>query len=268
MQDPSAWSLTATTGVKYDILTANGTPEVFDWENNQSNQAVVDFICLWEDRDAFLEHLLGGGVNGPAPMVHPVRTDLIARRAVVSGMHGQAFDGTWANYKYAKVNVTYKLLGAGSGMIGDLVAIISVSSENGGEYMSTPGRQAIWVAPGQPFDNKPLSEPLQIYIPKTVHKVTVHQWFSPPFTAMAAARGKINTAAVNWVGRTIGAKFLLFESFNESFDITRYGLTPFKVEMTFVEKVRSWNQFLAADHVFYDASPAAYQDTSFSGIFP
>ena len=265
MQDPANWSGTLN-GVKYDVLTANGTPEVFDSENNQSNQAVADLICLWEDRDALLEGLLGGGINGPAPMIHPIRTDFVARRAVVSGMHGLGTSNGWVAFKYAKINVTYKLLPAGTGLIGDLVAIISVSSENGGEYMTIPGRQIVW--DGGPSDGKPLSEPGQKYIPKTTHKVTVHQWYSPPFTVLSATRGNINSGSVNWIGRTIAAECLLFESFNESFDITRYGLTPFKVEMTFVEKKQSWNKFVASDAQFYPVAPEPFDLSSFAGIFP
>jgi hypothetical protein len=267
MLDPSLWSY--QTPVPFDILTANGCPEVFTYTNPTENQATVDYICEWTNRYTVVAHLLGTGVYGVGPVQHPTRTDLFAKRCVISGMHGAGFDGEHATFQYAKLNTTFLTNPQGSvGGGGDVNAFITVETESTGDHMTLPDRQLIWDAAGQPYDGKPLTEPVQIFVPKKAHKVSVRQWFSPNFTNMDNAVGEVNEAAVSWVGRSIPAKCLLFENYSETFDTPISGFSTYKVDMHFLERPRSWNKFLAKDGTWRDVSPGPYSTADFSGIFP
>jgi hypothetical protein len=267
MLDPSQWSY--QTPVPFDILTANGCPEVFTYTNPPENQATVDFICSWSNRYTVVAHLLGTGVYGIGPVQHPTRTDLFAKRCVISGMHGQGFDSEFAEYQFAKLNTTFLTNPQGSvGGGSDVNAFITVETEATSEYMTIPGRALKWDAAGQPFDNKALAEPAQKLIPKKTHKVSVRQWFSPSFTAMDNALGGVNNATVSWVGRNIAAGRLLFSDYHETFDTPIQGFVTYKVEMTFLEKFTSWNRFLAEDFAHHAVLPVPYDPVSFNGIFP
>lgn len=267
MQVPANW--TYQTPCPYDVLTTGGAPEVFSFSEPQANTATADFICEWQNRYIVVNHLLGNGVySATPPVVHPTRTDLYARVANINGMSGIGHDGTWVEYRFARIQVRFVPQPAGDFGGNETNAFISVSSDNGGEYATVPGKSVVWDAPATAWDGKPLEEPPQKYLPKSVHKVVVHQWFAPPFSTLKAARGKINSAAVPWVYETIDAGCLLFETYNVSYDITFNGLTPFKIEMTFLEKDMSWNYFLAKNGFRYLTDPLIYESTSFSGIFP
>lgn len=262
MRDPSVWSY--QTPVPFDILVASGSPEVFSYSDAQANQAVIDFVCVWTDRYTVNDYLLGTGVYGQSPVRHPSRLDLFAKRTVLTGIGPRGFDGEQAQYRYAKLNVTF--LQNPQGQIGNpnTTGVISVESENTSEYMTVPGREVTWVD-----DGLPLPDPASIYIPQRTHKITVHQWFSPPFSAMDSAQGKINSLAVSWVGRSIGAECLLFEGYQESYDIYVQGIASFKVGMTFKERPRSWNKLPKPNLVFEKTDPLLFgSPVSFAGIFP
>jgi hypothetical protein len=267
MLDPSLWSYQSP--VPFDILTANGCPEVFTYTNPTENQATVDYICEWTNRYTVVAHLLGTGVYGVGPVQHPTRTDLFAKRCVISGMHGAGFDGEHATFQYAKLNTTFLTNPQGSvGGGGDVNAFITVETESTSEYMTIPGIELFWEPNGNPFDNFPLSEPAQRLVAKKTHKVSVRQWFAPNFTTMNAALGKINEGSVSWVGRTIAVNCLLFTDFHETFDTPINGFSTYKVDLTFMERPQSWNKFIAPDGTFQLVGPAPYLETSFSGIFP
>jgi len=264
MRDPADWSY--QNPVPFDVIVANGVPEVFAY-GSQDNQATVDYLCRWEDRYTVVRHLLGTGVYGSSATVHPTRSDLFARRAVISGIKAEGFDGSWVEYAYAKLNVTYQLNPGGQIGNGNTTAYITVDSTSAGDYMTLPGRSLLWAA-GTPKAGKALSEPQQIYVPKKHHKVTVHQWFLPPFAAMDVKRGGINSDSINWVGRTIPAERLLFEDYHESFDVTFEGVLSYKVELSFIEKSRSWNWFPDDDGTFHLVTPTPFTQTTLADIFP
>jgi hypothetical protein len=265
--DPSLWSYQSP--VPFDILTANGCPEVFTYTNPTENQATVDYICEWTNRYTVVAHLLGTGVYGVGPVQHPTRTDLFAKRCVISGMHGAGFDGEHATFQYAKLNTTFLTNPQGSvGGGGDVNAFITVETESTSEYMTVPGRELTWDAAGKPYDGDGLSEPMQKLVTKKNHTVSVRQWFNPPFSTMDDVLGKCNTASVSWVGRTIEAKCLLFMDYAETFDTPINGFVTYKVDMHFMERPQDWNKFLAQDGTFQLVDPAPYEDASFNGIFP
>jgi hypothetical protein len=267
MLDPAQWSFqpsNTNSPYPFDILTASGCPEVFTFTNPTENQATVDYICQWQYRYDITYFLLGSGVYGSSPVQHPTRTDLFAKRIVISGMHGQGFDGNFAEFEFAKLNVTFLTNPQGSiGGGGDVNAFITVETEASSEYMTIPGRQLVWFASGEP-----LNEPQQKLVTKKTHKVSVRQWFSPNFTTMDNALGKVNSSTTAWVGRTIAAKCLLFTDYHETFDTPISGFPTYKVDMTFMERPQNWNMFMNQDGDFELVDPEPYSSTSFAGIFP
>jgi hypothetical protein len=252
----------------YDVLAGNGLQEIFTFSSPTENTATIDYLTTWERRYDLAYYLLGYGVYGIRPIQHPSRIDLFARRAVITGIKGLGFDGSWMAYEFAKLNVTYQPQPSGQPGNDNTTALITVDSDATSEYMTIPGREYKWDAPGDPLDGKPLSEQVHKLMPKKTHKVSVHQWASPPFTAMDAALGKINTASVRWIGRTIAAKCLLFDNYHETVDIPVFGLPTMKVDMTLLERPQSWNKFLGPDGALHDTTPTGYSTAAFSGIFP
>lgn len=262
MRAPANWSYQLP--VPFDVLTANGVPEIFSYTDVTANQATADFICAWNDRYTVIQHLLGTGVFGIAASIWPSRGDLFARRAVLNGMHSLGWDGAWASYEFAKIGVTFLPQPSGQPGNGNTTAYMTVDGDSNSVWMTVPGREVVWFD-----DGLPLPDPAQIYMPEKVHRLTVHQWASPPFGAMDSAQGRCNSLPVTWVGRTIAAEKLLFDSYRESVDVYLFGYQTFKVEMTFKERRESWNKLPKQNLVFTKTEPLLFGDpVSFAGIFP
>lgn len=264
MQPPANWSFQSP--VPYEVLTGNGVPEVFTYQSPTENQATADFITQWDNRFTVIQYLLGTGVYGIGPVRHPDRTDLFARRAATVGMNAQGLSGNWASYEFAKLNVTFTPNPSGQVGNDNTTGYITVDSEAAAEWQTLPGRELTWLTGA--FTGKPLSEQAHILSPKNTHRVSVHQWFNPPFAAMDAALGKVNSLPVRWVGRTIGSTCLMFENYHESVDVYLFGQQTYKVEMTFQERPRNWNMFLTPGAQWEAVTPSPYTSTSFAGIFP
>lgn len=268
MRPASQWSFTTDSGKKYEILTANGLPEVFTFVAPTENQATVDFICAWEDRYDVLYFLLGAGVDSAPPIQHGSRTDLFAKRAVITGLRSQGLSGSWASFDFAKLNVTFQPNPSGIGNQNP-TAIITVNSENGGDFMSLPGRDIKWSTGIK--TGKPLSEQVPIPIAKRVHHVTVHQWNNPPFDTFKTKLMGINSDSIYWIGRTISPGCLYFDHQGESFDIYLFGIPTFKVDLTLIEKTRSWNKYPLVDVggvAWEDVTPKPFTETALGPIFP
>lgn len=268
MQDPSNWSF--QTPVQFDILVRDGSPEI--WSSTaQENQTVNTYICLWEDRYELARHLLGAGIYGIPPVSDANRPQLVARRCVISGISGDGFSDTdyKATYRYAALNTTYLLpeqFDPGSGST-NLPVYMTVSGESGGEYMTVPGRDVLWIE--GPDNGKALKEPQQIFVPITNWTVTVRQWQNPDFDLMDNDRGKINSEVINWIaGRPIGIGWLAFESYSVNTDITIDGESAYEVQLRFKEKVRSWNRLLARDLTWNRTNPLLYNDADFKDWLP
>lgn len=268
MRAPANWSFTTTGGQKYEILTANGLPEIFTFTSPTENQATVDFICQWDERYDVLYYLLGGGVYSSPPIQHGSRTDLFAKRAVVTGLRSRGLTGSWAAYDFAKLNVTFQPNPSGIGNTNS-TALITVETNAEDEFMSLPGRELKW--DGGIHDGKALNEQQSIPLMKKTHHVSIHQWAFPPFATFDTKVGGINSDAINWIGRQIPAERLYFSSYSESYDIYLFGIPTFKIGLTLQEKSRSWNKFpdVSVGGVAWEyTTPRVYTLTTLGPIFP
>ena len=208
-------------------------------------------IVAYENRLAMVSELLGDGYafGGTQRAGFPGRTSLVATRVSAkpftdqSPDHQGSFTDITANLnsyagKYAELSVDYELL-QGMGLPNpeslEENTFLTYRMDFGGEYVKLPGRAMQWVEhPEQPVpeDAMPLLRCSLIE-----HHITWHRVINPPWEAISAAAGTVNSALLCG----IDAGFLEFDGCTAdkefvALDNLNYPQFGWKMNYVFVEK--------------------------------
>jgi hypothetical protein len=174
--------------------------------------------CAWDDRTALVRELLGDGYEFGAsnPAGYPGATALVAARVHVEPLAEDVIEQSLASlteglnaYRgFALLTVDYELLSTtehASLPAVDSATVLTYRTEPAEETLTLPGDDVIWQ--GNPAATFPSDTTGTLRLPATRHRLTWHRVVSPPWSAIRASTGTLNSA--EFLG--VAAGKLLFE---------------------------------------------------------
>jgi hypothetical protein len=175
------------------------------------------FICPWDDRDAFVEEILGEGYQSGVtnPVAYPGAGGVVATSVKVEPLAddleiqdlGDLAGGLNAYHGFAKVTVSYKrqaealLLNAAAGIA--LQGQLTYSTELTYDEVTLPAGDLY--LPGNTQVSFPTGSQGKIRIPVTKHILTWNAVTNPPWTAIRNSKGTWNNDA--FLGAAAGTLF-------------------------------------------------------------
>jgi hypothetical protein len=175
-------------------------------------------ICAWQDRNAFVQEILGDGYQfgGQNPVSYPGVSGILAVQVQVEPLTddmirqelGELIEGLNAYQGFAKVTVKYQTVTSSAlAAVPDVVPLtyLTYRMELQYETVTYPGGDLYW--PGNPQATFPTAAQGTLLLPVTHHRLTWHRVLNPPWTAIRQTSGTWNNAA--FLGAAAGT--LLFD---------------------------------------------------------